>query len=270
MKKFKLIFILITLSFLLSSCSKNNNIITLATTTSVYDSGILNDIIPLFEKNTGFSVRVIAQGSGQALKTGEKGDADVLFVHSRQDEENFMQKGFGEKRAEIMSNHFIIAGPQNDPAGVKHAKNALTALTLINKSNAAFVSRGDQSGTHKKEMILWDMIDIKPFAEKWYFSAGKGMADVLMMADEMNAYVLSDKATFLAMQDRLKLKILVYDYSEYMKNPYSIIIVNSQKHKNINKQGAQKFFDFMTSEKVRNIINEFGKQQYGESLFVCD
>ena len=265
-----LIFLFSLMPIIISSCSKSDNIITLATTTSVYDSGVLDYIVPMFEKNTGYSVRVIAQGSGQALKTGEKGDADVLLVHSKQDEEIFMQQGYGEKRVEIMNNYFIIAGPENDPAGVKHAKNALDALNRIKMNKSMFVSRGDESGTHKKEIILWDMLKIEPFREKWHISAGKGMGDVLLMADEMNAYVLSDKATFLAMKNKLKLKILVYDNREYMKNPYSIITVSSKKHKNVNKTGADKFLEFMISEKVKKLINDFGKEKYGESLFVCE
>lgn len=265
-----LIFLFSLMPIIISSCSKSGKIITLATTTSVYDSGVLDYIVPMFEKNTGYSVRVIAQGSGQALKTGEKGDADVLLVHSKQDEEIFMQQGYGEKRVEIMNNYFIIAGPENDPAGVKHAKNALDALNRIKMNKSMFVSRGDESGTHKKEIILWDMLKIEPFREKWHISAGKGMGDVLLMADEMNAYVLSDKATFLAMKNKLKLKILVYDNREYMKNPYSIITVSSKKHKNVNKTGADKFLEFMISEKVKKLINDFGKEKYGESLFVCE
>lgn len=265
-----LIFLFSLMPIIISSCSKSDKIITLATTTSVYDSGVLDYIVPMFEKNTGYSVRVIAQGSGQALKTGEKGDADVLLVHSKQDEEIFMQQGYGEKRVEIMNNYFIIAGPENDPAGVKHAKNALDALNRIKMNKSMFVSRGDESGTHKKEIILWDMLKIEPFREKWHISAGKGMGDVLLMADEMNAYVLSDKATFLAMKNKLKLKILVYDNREYMKNPYSIITVSSKKHKNVNKTGADKFLEFMISEKVKKLINDFGKEKYGESLFVCE
>jgi tungstate transport system substrate-binding protein len=252
--------------------AKDNTTLTLATTTSVDDSGLLKYLKPELEKDTGINIQVLALGTGQALKTGENGDADVLLVHSKKDEEEFVAKGFGLKRIELMYNYFIIVGPKNDPAMILGNSNekmdAAGALKKIMESKSAFVSRGDDSGTHKKEKSLWAASKVTPSGD-WYISAGKGMGAVLLMADEKQAYTLTDKATYLSMRDKLDLKIVV-DAAPDLLNQYTIIAVNPAKHEGINRKGAQKFIKWMTSNKALKMISEYGKKQYGESLFMVN
>ena len=246
-----------------------DNVLTLATTTSVDDSGLLKVLMPVFEKDTGITVRELAQGSGQALKTGENGDADVLLVHSKKDEEAFVAKGFGLKRIELMYNYFVIVGPPNDPAGIAPAKlNAAGALQKIMETRSVFISRGDDSGTDKKEKSLWALLKVTP-GGVWYISAGKGMGDVLLMADEKQAYTLTDKATYLSMQAKLKIKIVV-NAAPDLFNQYTIIAVNPAKHEGINRKGAAEFIKWMTSPKALQLITDYGKAQYGESLFTVN
>jgi tungstate transport system substrate-binding protein len=266
------IILLFVSAFTVFSTVKGNNSLILATTTSVDDSGLLKVLKPEFEKDTGITLEVLAQGTGQALKTAENGDADVLLVHSKKDEEDFVAKGFGLKRIELMYNYFIIVGPKNDPAAIagnSGAKlDAAGALKKIMESKSAFISRGDESGTHKKEKTLWGAVKLTP-AGDWYVSAGKGMGAVLLMADEKQAYTLTDKATYLSMRDKLDLKIVV-DAAPDLFNQYTIIAVNPQKHEGINQKGAEKFIEWMTSKKALKMIGDYGKAQYGESLFTVN
>lgn len=249
--------------------AKDNNILTLATTTSVDDSGLLNVLKPEFEKDTGIILRVLAQGSGQALKTGENGDADVLLVHSKKDEVDFVAKSYGLKRIELMYNYFVIVGPKSDPAAIATEKlNAAGALKKMMDTGSNFISRGDESGTHKKEKSLWAALKVKP-AGKWYLSAGNGMGAVLLMADEKQAYTLTDKATYLSMRDKLNLKIVVGAAPDLF-NQYTLIAVNPAKHGGVNQKSAAKFIEWMSSPKTLKMISEFGKAQYGESLFVVN
>ncbi len=236
----------------------------LATTTSVNDSGLLDALRPEIESATGLSLEIISQGTGQAIKTGESGDADVLLIHSKADEEKFVENGFGVQRIELMYNYFVIVGPAGDPAGVKDAKNAAEALSLISKSGK-FVSRGDDSGTHKKELKLWEAASVKNEGD-WYISAGKGMGDTLTMASELQAYALTDKATYLSMKDKLELDIVLGE-SDDLKNVYSIIAVSPDKYPDINNEGANAFIAFMTGDKGKALIAEYGKDKYGEALF---
>ena len=266
-----LITILLISIISLTSCVslQINKSITLATTTSVNDSGLLEYLEPVFEKDTGYNLKIIAQGTGQAIKTGESGDADVLLVHSKKAEEEFVSKGFGLKRIELMYNYFVIVGPKDDPAGVLKTTgekiSAEKAFKKIMVTKANFVSRGDESGTHKKELDIWSKQGVKPEGN-WYISAGKGMGAVLTMTDEKSAYTLTDKATYLSMKDKLDLQIII-DAAQDLLNQYTVIQVNPDKHQNINKKGAERFVQWITSDKALKLIDEFGKEKFGDALF---
>jgi tungstate transport system substrate-binding protein len=259
----------VLLPALLSGCSagKAPPPLTLATTTSVNDSGLLEALQPVFEKDTGITLKIIAQGTGQAIKTAENGDADALLVHDKKSEEKFITDGQGVKRIELMYNYFVLVGPGNDPAHIRNIgeKNASAALTQILDSQQSFVSRGDDSGTHKKEKTLWKTVQVEPSGE-WYLSAGKGMGDVLAMASEKKAYTLTDKATYLSMRDKLELEIVLEDAKDLL-NQYTVIAVNPVKHPGSNHKGADKFIKWITSTKALNLIDSYGKDIYGENLF---
>lgn len=238
----------------------------LATTTSVNDSGLMDALKPVFEKDTGLTLSIISQGTGQAIKTGEDGDADVLLIHSKAAEEKFVEEGYGLERIELAYNYFVVVGPKDDPAGISGQDiSAAEAFKKIEQSQSPFVSRGDDSGTHKKELSLWKAENIEP-AGDWYISAGKGMGAVLSMTDEKMAYTLTDKATYLSMKDQLDLQIVV-DAAPDLLNQYTVIAVNPDKHKGINKKGAERFIEWITSEKALKMIDEYGKEEYGDSLF---
>jgi tungstate transport system substrate-binding protein len=243
--------------------------LTLATTTSLNDSGLLDYLKPLFEKETSIPLKIIAQGTGQAIKTGESGDADVLFVHDKKSEEKFITDGFGVKRIEVMHNYFVIVGPKEDPAKIKSSNaGAADAFKLIAETKSKFVSRGDDSGTNKKEKAIWTLAGLTPSGD-WYISAGKGMGDVLKMSSELSAYTLSDKSTYLSMKDKLQLDILLQNAPD-MKNVYTLMAVNKEKHPSINSDGANKFIKWMTSDKTLNLIKVYGEEKYGEALFTVD
>lgn len=240
----------------------------MSTTTSTEDSGLLDFLLPIFKEDTGYDVEVIAVGTGKALKMGEDGEADVLLVHAKASEEEFVEAGHGLERFDVMYNDFIIIGPKEDPAkiGENAANDVVKALKEIHNKQSVFVSRGDDSGTHKKELGCWKQADIEPQGE-WYVEAGKGMGDVIQMAEEMNGYTLSDRATYLNMKDKIGLEILV-EGDEQLYNQYGVIAVNPEKNDQINAEGAQAFVDWILSEKVQNLIAEFGKEEFGQSLFI--
>lgn len=249
-----------------STASVTNKNLTLATTTSVNDSGLMDYLRPVFEKDTGINLKVVSQGTGQAVKTGQDGNADVLLIHDKASEEKFVAEGYGLKRIELAFNYFIIVGPKDDPAGILKEKNsAAQAFKKIADSKSAFISRGDDSGTNKKELTIWKADSITP-SGSWYINAGKGMGDVLSMASEKKAYTLTDKATYLAMKNKLDLQIVV-DASPDLLNQYTVIEVNPDKHQGINKAGADKFTEWITSDKALKMIGEYGKDKYGEGLF---
>lgn len=269
MKK-KLVFFLAFLMLFsgIIGCSKKvikKGEITLATTTSTRDSGLLDYILPEFTKDTGYSVNVVAVGTGQALQLGRDGNADILLVHAKADEEKFVSEGYGLKRNDVMYNDFVILGPMDDPAGIKDTSNASEALKKIAESQSVFVSRGDDSGTHKFEKKLWKANGIEP-AGDWYMSAGKGMGDVILMSDEKNAYTISDRATYLSMKDKLQIEI-IFEKSSDLKNQYGIIPVNPEKYPGLKKDGAKALFDWVISKKGQEMIGEYGKKEYGEALF---
>jgi tungstate transport system substrate-binding protein len=242
--------------------------IILATTTSTENSGLLDFILPELEKDTGVETKVVAVGSGQALKMGEDGEADVLLAHAKSAEEALVAAGHGLERFDVMYNDFVILGPESDPAGIKANAGAdvLAAFQLIYDNQTTFVSRGDDSGTHKAELAHWTSINVEP-SGSWYIEAGRGMGEVIQMADEMLGYTLTDRATYLAMKDTVDIVVLVEGDTKLF-NQYGVIAVNPDKNDRINYEGAQKFIDWILSEKGQNMIAEFGKAEFGESLFV--
>lgn len=247
---------------------KQKNII-LATTTSTQDSGLLDILIPIFEKKTGYFVKTIAVGSGQAMKMGEKGEADVMLVHSPDAEKKFIEEGYGVNRRLVMHNDFVIIGPGDDSAKIKGVKSSAEALKLIANSSSLFMSRGDNSGTHAKEKTLWKKTGIVPAGQKWYQETGLGMGQTMNVASEKKAYTLADRGTYLATRKNLGLEIL-NEGDAALLNIYHVIEVNSSKWPKANAGGAQAFADFMVSKKTQDIIKTFGVDKYGSPLFFPD
>ncbi len=243
-----------------------NKIIKLATTTSTENSGLLNVLLPQFEKDTGYKVHTIAVGTGKALRMGRDGDVDVLLVHAKTAENKFMADGDGDSRFDVMYNDFVIVGPSNDPAKLSMAKSAKEASEKIAHSKSIFVSRGDDSGTHKKEIALWEAakIDIRTNNEKWYREAGQGMGKVLQIAGEMDAYTLTDRGTWLAYSKKSPLKI-AFEGDSVLFNPYGIIAVSSKKYPDLNTSGALALMDWITSNKGQHLIGQF--KIAGKALF---
>ena len=247
---------------------KQKNII-LATTTSTQDTGLLDVLIPIFEKETGYFVKTIAVGSGQAMAMGQKGEADVLLVHSPDAEKKFIADGFGVNRMLVMHNDFIIVGPGDDPAKIKGVKSSAEALKLVAKAEGLFLSRGDNSGTHAKEKTLWKKADINPVGQKWYQETGLGMGQTLNVAAEKKGYTLADRGTYLSLKKNLGLDVLVEGDSALL-NIYHVIEVNSAMWPKVNVPGAKAFADFMVSKKTQNIIKTFGMDKFGSPLFFPD
>lgn len=241
----------------------------LATTTSTQDSGLLDVLVPLFEKESGFQVKTISVGSGQAMKMGEKGEADVLLVHSSDAEKKFMADGFGAGRRLVMHNDFIIVGPASDPAKVKAGRNSVDVLKRIARSGAIFASRGDNSGTHAKEKTLWKGAGITPDGQKWYQQTGLGMGQTLNVAAEKKGYSLTDRATFLALKKNLGLVILSEGDSKLL-NIYHVIEINPVRWPKVNAAGSKAFADFIVSKKAQELIGRFGVDKYGVPLFFPD
>ena len=248
-----------------SSLTLAGDFITVASTTSTANSGLFDDILPKFTEKTGIEVRVIAVGTGQAIRQAKAGDADVLFVHHRKSEEAFVAEGFGEKRYDVMMNDFIVIGPKGDPAGVKSAKDANAALAAIFKGKANFVSRGDDSGTHKRERGLWKSANLDPASGgTWYREAGAGMGATLNMAQGMGAYALSDRGTWIAFKNKEGLDI-VHEGSSNLANPYGVILVSKAKHPHVKSEQGQAFIDWLVSKEGQDAIAAFKLQ--GEQLF---
>ncbi len=241
----------------------------LATTTSTQDSGLLDVLIPAFEKKTGYFVKTIAVGSGQAMTMGEKGEADVLLVHSPDAEKKFMAQGFGINRLLIMHNDYILIGPPADPAGIKAAKSTPEAFKKIAEAGSLFLSRGDNSGTHAKENGIWKAAGIKPDGQKWYQQTGLGMGQTLNVAAEKKGYTIADRGTWLSMQQKLGLPILK-EGDPILLNVYHVIQVNPAKWPKVNADGAKAFSDFMVSAETQGIIKTFGVEKYGGALFFPD
>ena len=259
-------------SILLLGCSQQpaRSELILATTTSTQDSGLLDVLIPLFESETGYTVQTVAVGSGQAMKMGEEGNADILLVHAPASEVTFMESGFGKDRALVMHNDFIIIGPSSDPAGIKGLAIA-DALKAINESSMTFISRGDDSGTHKAELSLWKNAGLDPKAQKpaWYLESGQGMGTTLMIASEKRAYTLTDRATYLANKANLQLDVLL-EGDQSLLNVYHVITVNPDKSPNVNYNGSIAFLKFMTDSSTQEFIGQFGVDKFGQPLFYPD
>jgi len=243
--------------------SKRPEKLRMATTTSTENSGLLDFILPDFEKKTGVRVDVLATGSGKALKLGENGDVDILMVHSPEDEKEFIRAGFGTARTVIMYNDFIIAGPAGDPAGIKGAASAAEALKIISGKRQPFISRGDDSGTHKMELSLWESAGIEPEGT-WYMEVGQGMGAALITAEEKQAYVLADRGTYLSMADKLK-NVPLLEGDPALLNIYSAIPVNPAKNPEVRLDLAEKFLGWITSAETEKLISDFkvgGKQLF--------
>lgn len=245
--------------------SKDRNVI-LSTTTSTQDSGLLEILIPLFEKQTGYSVKTISVGTGQSLALAAKGDADVALVHAPSLEKKYVADGKLLNRRLVMYNDFVIIGPKEDPAKIKAAKSALAALKLIEQSKSRFVSRGDNSGTHNLEKSLWKEAGIRPKGD-WYIESGQGMGATLGIANERNAYTITDRGTLLALRKRITLPILI-EGDKALLNIYSVMEVNPANGPRVNAAGGKAFADFMVSPPAQDTIKSFGVEKFGQPLFV--
>ncbi|HHY92162.1 MAG TPA: solute-binding protein [Firmicutes bacterium] len=240
----------------------------LATTTSTQDSGLLDVLIPLFEKQTGYRVKTVAVGTGQALAMGERGEADVLLVHAPAAEKKVVESGAAVNRQLVMHNDFIIVGPEKDPAKIKGSATTADAFKKIAQAKALFVSRGDDSGTNKKELELWKAAQIEPKGS-WYQESGTGMGQTLNIASEKKGYTLTDRATYLSLKKNLALTILL-EGDKSLLNVYHVMQVNPDKFPKVNAAGGKAFADFMVSADTQKVIGDFGKDKFGESLFFPD
>ena len=243
--------------------------IILATTTSTQDSGLLDVLLPIFEKETGYFVKTIAVGSGQAMAMGQKGEADVLLVHSPEAEKKFMADGYGINRRLVMHNDFIVVGPPGDPAKIKTIKSSVESFKKIASAKALFLSRGDNSGTHAKEKAIWKAAGINPEKEKWYQQTGLGMGQTLSVAAEKKGYTLADRGTYLALKKNLGLEILV-EGDAILLNIYHVIEVNPAEWPKVNNAGAKTFAGFMVSKGTQDIIKTFRVDKFGSPLFFPD
>ena len=241
-----------------------NPVIRLSTTTSVNDSGLLPYLQPFFESDTAYKLEITSAGSGAAIEKARKGDADLLLVHSKASEETFVGEGFSEKRVSFMYNSFVIVGPKDDPAGVKNTTTAGKAFQVIADAGAKFITRGDASGTNNAELNIWKAINYDPKGKDWYINIGGGMGQALTIADEKQAYTLSDKATYLTHKGSLS--ILLPESSD-MKNTYSLIAVTPSRWPDTNYDGALAFIQWITSDRAKDLISKYGVAEYGEQLF---
>ncbi len=274
MKKLLAVLLAALMLFSLAACggggeetkTPDNPVIRMSTTTSVNDSGLLPYLLPAFEKATGYTVEIQSAGTGAAIQKAKDGNADLILVHSKASEEEFVSEGYGVERIPFMYNYFVVVGPEADPAAIKDSESAAVAFGKIADAEAPFVSRGDESGTHKAELKIWG--ENVPDAEKdtWYISAGQGMGACLTMASEKGAYCLTDKATFLSNKASLNLEIVLAE-GEDMKNTYSLIECNPEKLEGVNTEGAKALIEWMTGDEASALIAEYGKEQYGSALF---
>ncbi|NIO05457.1 MAG: solute-binding protein [Proteobacteria bacterium] len=237
-----------------------------ASTTSTDNTGLFSALNPPFERIFHCPVDVIAQGTGKALKTGQMGDCDIVFVHSRPAEDEFVEAGHGVNRRDVMYNDFVILGPKSDPAQVRGTRDAAKAFRKIAAQKSLFISRGDDSGTHKKEIAVWRKGGTIPTA-RWYLEAGQGMGAILQMANERQAYTLSDRGTYLAYKEKIDLEVLA-EGDPLLFNPYGIIAVNPAKHPAVNYVLAMAYIGWVTSPEGQKIISEFGKRRFGQPLFI--
>ncbi|MDX1615490.1 MAG: substrate-binding domain-containing protein [Candidatus Promineifilaceae bacterium] len=268
----RLWFLLAALILIGSSCGASRPAVILATTTSTQDSGLLDLLAPRFEEQSGYILKIIAVGTGQALAMGERGDADVLLVHAPAAEQRLIENGSAIDRRLVMHNDFVLVGPASDPADVAAAARPGDALARVAAEGAAgraiFVSRGDDSGTHKKELSLWQEADLNAAGE-WYLEAGQGMAATLRVASERQAYTLTDRGTYLAQRETLDLAIL-YQGAPELLNVYHVMRVNPDRFEAVNAAGAKAFSDFLIDPQTQAMIGDFGRREYGRPLFLPD
>ncbi len=227
----------------------------LATTTSAANTGLLDYLLPEFEKDTGIRVEYIATGTGKALMHGRNGDVDVVLVHAPAAEEAFVRDGYGVERVPVMWNDFVILGPPDDPAGLSPSETAIEALIKVSEAAAPFVSRGDDSGTHKKELGLWEQAAVEPSGD-WYIEAGQGMGACLTIANNMQAYILTDRGTYLARVDQLELAV-AFEGDPLLVNPYAVVIVNPEKHPHVEQTGAEQLVEWITSPRGQKLIEDY-------------
>jgi tungstate transport system substrate-binding protein len=251
--------------------SSSDRDIILATTTSTQDSGLLDVLVPLFEEQTGYQVKTVSVGTGAALALGARGESDVVLVHAPASEVQWMAQGNGTERLLVMHNDFLLIGPADDPAHVKGTASALDALKQIASAGAPFVSRGDNSGTQQLELSLWQKDGISPKGQPWYIESGTGMGQTLTIADERQAYTISDRATWLAFTGKIQLPIVV-ERDPVLLNVYHVMPVNPAKFPGvpINAAGGKAFADFMVAPSTQKVIGDFGRDKYGQALFVPD
>lgn len=247
--------------------ARADTVLRCASTTSTQNSGLFDHILPVFEKKTGIKVHVVAAGTGASLEMGRRGDADIVFVHSRDDELRMVREGWFVDRHDVMYNDFVVVGPAEDPAGLTGLKDALSAFRNINKSNAQFVSRGDSSGTHKKELYIWHKAGIDPKGKAWYLEIGQGMAKTLRIANEKGAYTLTDRGTYLSLKDRERLFLrILLEGDPVLVNQYGVMAVNPERHPHVRYKEALEFINWLTSEEGQSLIASF-KDAYGNQLF---
>lgn len=263
MRIFQKLNIILALCFFFTLVNAETNTLRLAITHTTENSGLMSRINPVFENDNNVKINVITVGSGQALRLGEQGDVDVVLTHAPEDEKQFIESGYGLKRYPVMHNDFVVVGPKNDPARIKQAESLPEAFSHLIHSGNKFISRGDDSGTHKKELAIWKKSNLKSEGDG-YIKAGIGMGLVLLLADEEQAYTLTDRGTYLAFKNRINLDIQ-FQGDPFLHNPYHVIAVNPEKHKHANFELAEKYIDFITGEKVQKLINDY--KFFGEQLF---
>lgn len=264
MKQIRIVLLFLLVGYVVTAPAQER--LRLATTTSTENSGLLSVLNPPFEEQYGVKVDVIAVGTGKALRLGRNGDVDMVLVHAPEAELRFVNEGFGVERRSVMHNDFVLLGPPSDPAGVKQAGTLPDAMRRIAHDSAGFISRGDDSGTHKKELQLWAAAGIEP-GSGWYQAAGQGMGAVLKISDDKLAYTLADRGTYLAYRDKIDL-VVVFEEAEELFNPYHIILVNPEVHPHVRYEQARQYSDFIRSEKGQAIIGGFRVAE--EQLFHAD
>ncbi len=258
---------LVLVSFSIFGCDNTVDVI-LATTTSTQDSGLLDELLPLFEAQTGYRVKTIAVGTGEALAMGSRGDADVLLAHAPAREKEIVDAGHAVNRRIVMHNDFLIVGPEEDPAGIRGSDDGAASVSKIANAGAPFASRGDNSGTHFREQSLWAAAAIEPEGD-WYISTGQGMGATLLIASELGAYVLTDRGTYLALRERTVLVPHVESDPLFL-NIYSVMEVNPERFSGVNSDGAKAFSNFLLSGEAQEVIRVFGTEEFGQSLFFPD
>jgi tungstate transport system substrate-binding protein len=250
------------------ACGGGREII-LATTTSTQDSGLLDELLPAFKDESGYKVKVIAVGSGEALAMADRGDADAVLAHAPSAEQELVDKGSVVNRQLVMHNDFVIVGPADDPAGIKGMESATEALTTIADQEAPFISRGDDSGTDKLEKSLWKKAELDPTGQGWYEESGQGMGATLQIANQRGAYTVSDRGTYLAQSENLDLQVLV-EGDPVLLNVYHVMQVNPDQFDGVEAEGGQAFVEFMVSDSAQEIIRNFGVEKFGQPLFIPD